>query len=615
MTTRTEKYWQQRFEQVTEAQLKTGMDYYDEAERLYREAMESIEKDIARWYMRLAVNNQITYADAKKLLTNSQLKDFKLTLKEYIKRGKENGISADWSKSLENASAKYRISRLEALQIQIQQHLEALYGNQLDGMDAAMRKIYSNGYYQTAYELQKGFSTGFDVQQIDEARLERLMSKPWAADGQNFSQRLWSDKDKLINNLQNELVQGLVRGDAQLKIVQSFAKRMNTSLSNAGRLIATESAYFASLGEKDSMKELGVEQYEILATLDRRTSEICRSMDGKVFKMSEFKAGVTAPPLHPWCRSCTVPHIEGLDSGLRAARDDDGKVYYVPGSMKYPEWKEKFVDGGSKEDLQEVTANDKNKVPKTLENFDAYQKQWMKKNIIYNDNQAKFLKQSMQTVFDNNDYSMRIKFDNLEKIVADGRFKNQFETKTSEGSLSADMRRAGCKQLFNADVDNLEPSDFEKYGYLGSKDFKTDLKTFSTPQYGKTIVQFNKGKLQNRVTYTVGDSLGPALLKRTIAGFVDDFTLAGIGRQYQRKLLEHFMLNVDDKFKNANLLAQKISTDYFELQYHGELTIDDVERICIEPNVVVPDSLLDKLKAKGIKVYQFKNRVGDYREL
>ena len=81
-----EKYWQERFEQVTEAQLKSGMDYYDEAERMYRAAMESIEKDIARWYMRLAKNNQITYAEAKKLLTNSQLKDFKLTLKEYIKR-------------------------------------------------------------------------------------------------------------------------------------------------------------------------------------------------------------------------------------------------------------------------------------------------------------------------------------------------------------------------------------------------------------------------------------------------------------------------------------------------------------------------------------------------
>ena len=155
MVTRNDKYWQERFEQVTEAQLKSGMDYYDEAERMYRAAMESIEKDIARWYMRLAKNNQITYAEAKKLLTNSQLKDFKLTLKEYIKRGKENGVSADWNKLLENASAKYHISRLEALQMQIQQHLEELYGNQLDGMDTAMRGIYRDSYYQTAYELQK----------------------------------------------------------------------------------------------------------------------------------------------------------------------------------------------------------------------------------------------------------------------------------------------------------------------------------------------------------------------------------------------------------------------------------------------------------------------------
>lgn len=305
--------------------------------------MSEIEKDIARWYMRLAENNNMSFADARKLLTNSQLKDFKLSLEEYIRRGKENGISADWSKQLENASAKYHISRLEALGIQIQQHLETLYGNQLDNMDNALRNVYSEGYYRTAYELQKAFSTGFDVHSIDAGKIEKVLAKPWVSDGVNFSERLWSDKERLINSLQTELVQGLVRGDAQLKIVQRFAKRMNTSLSNAGRLIATESAYFAALAEKDSMKDLGVEKYEVLATLDSKTSEICREMDGKVFKMLEFMAGVTAPPFHCWCRSCTVPYIEDLD-GLRAARDDDGKVYSVPGSMKYPEWKKKFVD-------------------------------------------------------------------------------------------------------------------------------------------------------------------------------------------------------------------------------------------------------------------------------
>lgn len=343
ITEKDKAYWQKRFEEMNEALLQDAMDYYDDVERMYREAMDRIEKDIAQWYMRLAENNGISYADARKLLTKSQLKDFKMTLDEYIRKGKENGVAEDWSKELENASAKFHISRLEAIELQLQQHLETLYGNQLDKLDEAMRETYRNGYYQTAYELQQAFHTGFDVQQIDEDELEKILAKPWAADGSNFSDRIWSDKQKMINTLQNELIQGLVRGDGQLKITQRMAKKMNTSLSNAGRLIATEGAYFASLGEYDSMKAIGVEQYDILATLDNRTSDICRSLDGKTFKMSEFKPGVTAPPFHPWCRSCTVPHMEGLD-GVRAARGGDGKTYYVPASMKYEDWKAVFVD-------------------------------------------------------------------------------------------------------------------------------------------------------------------------------------------------------------------------------------------------------------------------------
>lgn len=371
-TAKSKAYWQKRFEQLNDALLRDAVEYYDGVERMYRDAMNRIEKDIAQWYMRLAVNNEMSYAEAKKLLTKSQLEDFKMTLEEYIRRGKENGVSADWSKSLENASAKFHISRLEALQLQIQQHLETLYSNQLDGMDETMRNTYRNGYYRTAYELQKGFQTGFDVQQIDDAKLEKIMGKPWAVDGLNFSDRIWGDKDKLLRNLQSELVQGLVRGDGQLKITQRFAKRMNSSLSNAGRLIATESAYFGSLSEKDSMKDLGVEQYEILATLDSKTSEICRSLDGHVFKMSEFQPGITAPPFHPWCRSCTVPHVEGLDGGLRAARDESGNTEYIPGSMTYEDWKSVYVDksktldgwrknNGKEEDSAGGSANNDNK--------------------------------------------------------------------------------------------------------------------------------------------------------------------------------------------------------------------------------------------------------------
>ena len=130
---------------------------------------------------------------------------------------------------------------------------------------------------------------------------------------------------------------------------------MNTSKSNAGRLVMTEEAYFSSVAQKDCFSELDVEQYEIVATLDSHTSDICRSLDGKV-PMKDYEAGVTAPLFHVYCRSTTAPYFEGDfgQSGERAARDEDGKTYYVPADMSYKEWKEDFVDDGDKSGLAEV---------------------------------------------------------------------------------------------------------------------------------------------------------------------------------------------------------------------------------------------------------------------
>lgn len=80
-------------------------------------------------------------------------------------------------------------------------------------------------------------------------------------------------------------------------------------------------------------------------------------MDGKHFPMKDYEPGVTAPPFHPWCRSVTVPYFDDdFDVGERAARDEDGETYYVPGNMTYKEWKKSFVNS-DKSGLQETTAD------------------------------------------------------------------------------------------------------------------------------------------------------------------------------------------------------------------------------------------------------------------
>jgi SPP1 gp7 family putative phage head morphogenesis protein len=336
-------YWRKRFEELEKALLRQGVSVYGDIEKEYKKAIKSIEKDITIWYNRLAAGNEISFLEAKKLLSAGELEEFHWDVEEYIKRGEENSISGKWAKQLENASAKVHISKLEAAKLQIQQHLEALFGNQLDAIDKSMRKIYSDGFYKTAFEVQKGFGVGYDFSKLDTDKIDSVMAKPWAADGKDFSSRVWQSKDKLVNTLHTELAQAVIRGDTLEAVVRNMAKRLNSSKYAAGRLVMTESAFFAAKGQQDGFNALGVERYEIVATLDMKTSEKCRSLDGKVFKMSEFAVGVTAPPFHCWCRTCIAPYFD--DKGERASRGKDGKIYYVPSNMKYEEWKKKFVDG------------------------------------------------------------------------------------------------------------------------------------------------------------------------------------------------------------------------------------------------------------------------------
>lgn len=344
-------YWAQRFTQLEDAQNQQGADALKQIEAQYRQAQKQIEAQISTWYQRFAKNNGITLAEARQWLTGKNLKEFKWDVQDYIKYGQDNALSGGWMKELENASAKYHISKLEVLKIHTQQSLESLFSKQGLTVSGALSDAYTSGYYHTVYELQKGFNIGWDIAGIDEAKLEKVLAKPWAADGYNFSERIWKNKDKLISEVHNELSQNIMLGADPQKAIDSLAKKMNTSKHNAGRLVMTEEAYFSSTAQKEAFQELGVEQFEIVATLDSHTSEICRMMDGKHFPMTDFQPGATAPPFHVYCRSTTAPYFDDDfgQIGERVARDEEtGKTYYIPDDMKYHDWEDTFVKGGDK---------------------------------------------------------------------------------------------------------------------------------------------------------------------------------------------------------------------------------------------------------------------------
>lgn len=353
---RNADYWRGRFSILEDSAHREAQRTIQDMEELYLDAQRSVQKEIESWYVRFAVNNQISLTDARKWLTAGQLEEFHWSVEQYIKIGEQAGLDAAWLKKLENASARFHISRLEAVQTGIQQQLELLYGNQVDSLDALLKKVVGNGYTHTAFEVQKGVGLGWDITGLDQKKLETLLSKPWTTDGRTFRDRCWLNKNDLVGSVSKSLTQGLLRGDSPSKITTAIQKQFGVHRYKAGRLVNTETTYFNAVATKECYKDLDVEMVEIIETLDSHTCSICGGLDGTVIPISQYEPGVTVPPFHPNCRGTTAPAIDPKYAGERAARNADGDVYYVPANMKYADWVQTFVNGGSKAGLTAATA-------------------------------------------------------------------------------------------------------------------------------------------------------------------------------------------------------------------------------------------------------------------
>ena len=337
-------YWIKRQEDLQNSLLKPSEDYTAEVAKGYREAIREIEKQIAVWYQRFADNNKTDLTAANRMLSGEELKELKWDVWEYIKHGEQNAIDQRWMRELENASARAHISRLEALKLQIWQQAEKLYGGRADKVKELIGDVYRESLYKNGYEdfLRTGTEHIFD--RIDQKKLNKIIDKPWTVDGKNFSERIWGNKQKLINELNNELTRGIAMGENPNKTAKALAQKLNSDFNATRRLVMTESAYFATQGQKECYKELDVEEYEILGTLDSTTCERCGSYDGKHFPTKDMQVGVNAPPFHPNCRCTTIPYFddEFTQNEKRAATDENGN-YIEVGNMNYEEWKNKYV--------------------------------------------------------------------------------------------------------------------------------------------------------------------------------------------------------------------------------------------------------------------------------
>ena len=378
-------YWEARIERLNKETFRNSDKYVRELRKLYEQEMDNIEGKIYNHLSKLQEEaGGISLFEAKKLLNDKERNLFKMDLDEFMKESK-GYISPELEKELNIVSRRVRISRLQAMEVELKKTVAGLMSKEENGLFDELGKAYQSRFYKELYELQK--ITGYDsVRKISKEDLDIILKDPWTSDGREFSQRIWDRGDKLVNSLKDNLTRNIASGASPKESIKDIENQFNVSKAAASRLVYTETAAISSKATQDSYKRIGVKKYEILATLDLRTSDICRSQDGKTYDIKDYRVGITAPPFHPNCRTDTIPFFDDdlerqLDNSVgRMARDPEtGKSVRV-GSITYKEWYNKYVnfDNSSRKRTsnhksKERTNNKKSK-SNTKDNLNASQK-------------------------------------------------------------------------------------------------------------------------------------------------------------------------------------------------------------------------------------------------
>lgn len=314
-------YWEKRALENKLNIIENEEDYVKRLESIYNYANKQIDEKLAVIYKRYSENNELTLKQAYKKLPKEIEKNYKNDLMKYIEEARRFNGDEKWRKYLLNQSLMKQHTVLDQLRTE---YRNVVYNIDIENTQGKfLEKIYKNAnYYEQYRENQITNENPFTM--IDEEKVLRLLKENWSGGG-NFSELIWKNKELLVKALDDIVIKGLAVGDSFNKISKELSKKMGTSFNNAKRLVMTESARMDNEGLLDWYKKSGVEKLTFVATLDSRTSEICRAMDGNIFKIEDARIGLNVPPLHPYCRSVISPYYEDNEVYERTYKDESGK--------------------------------------------------------------------------------------------------------------------------------------------------------------------------------------------------------------------------------------------------------------------------------------------------
>lgn len=238
--------------------------------------LKQIEKQLAKYYA----------TTAKKVI-----KDFEDTYNKVLKAVEEG-------KQITPADL-YKLDSYWKMQGQLRQELQKLGEKQVVALTKTFELNFFEVYYSLTIEGMEAFST------IDSAMAQQMINSVWVADNKTYSQRVWDNTERLMETLNEELINVLVAGKKTTDLKNKLQERFGVSYRRADMLARTELCHIQTEAAKQRYKDYGIKYVEVLVDADARTCDLCKELIGKKYPVN----GVMPLPVHPNERCCLVPVI------------------------------------------------------------------------------------------------------------------------------------------------------------------------------------------------------------------------------------------------------------------------------------------------------------------
>lgn len=250
-------------------------------------------------------------AKSQATLTNRSVKETEKQLKIYYKQSMLKTLGEfekTYSKIFQTITEGLQVTPADLYKLDTYWQMQAQLRAELQKLGEKEIALLSRNFTKQFQRVYDSFAlpSGDMFSNIDKATVEQIINQIWCADGKSWSQRIWTNTDKLQQALNDNLIHCVTTGANPEELKQLLKKDFGVSYSRADSVVRTEMAHIQTQAAQKRYTDYGIEEVQIWADEDERRCDVCGALHEKKYSINE----VVPIPAHPRCRCCIIPVVE-----------------------------------------------------------------------------------------------------------------------------------------------------------------------------------------------------------------------------------------------------------------------------------------------------------------